>query len=203
LIWINPREARLRDAGNEAPEVSMNHIAHWHAEHANFSRLLDILQKELDAFHSGAQPNYDLMVDIVTYLRHFPDVHHHPREDVAFARLAERDPSLGVALERLRQEHRVIAAAGEELLKTLSEVTSGAVIARSVVESTAAMYLVYYRHHITAEEEEVLPRATRLLSAEDWREVLAAAPAGRDPLFGDKAETGYRELRRHIALEAR
>jgi len=181
----------------------MNHIAHWHAEHANFSRLLDILQKELDAFHRGAQPNYDLMVDIVTYLRHFPDVHHHPREDVMFTRMAKLDPSLGVALERLRQEHRVIAAAGEELLKTLNEVTSGAVIARSVVESIAAMYLVYYRHHIAAEEEVVLPRAARLLSAEDWREVQAAVPAGRDPLFGDKAEAGYRELRRHIALEAR
>ena len=180
----------------------MNHIAHWHAEHANFSRLLDILQKEIDAFHSNAAPNYDLMVDIVSYLRHFPDVHHHPREDAAFALLAKRDPSLAVELERLRQEHRVIAAAGEELLKTLNDVTSGAVIARAVVESVAAMYLVYYRHHIAAEEEEVLPRATRLLSAEDWREVNAAGPAGRDPLFGDKAESGYRELRRHIALEA-
>lgn len=181
----------------------MNNIAHWHAEHVNFLRLLDILQKELDAFHHGAQPNYDLMVDIVSYLRHFPDVHHHPREDVMFSCMAKLDPSLSIALERLRQEHRVIAAAGEELLKTLNEVTSGAVIARAVVESIAAMYLVYYRHHIASEEEEVLPRAARLLSAEDWREVQAAAPAWRDPMFGDKAEVGYRELRRHIALEAR
>jgi hemerythrin-like domain-containing protein len=203
LIWIKLREARLRDAGNEAPEVSMDNIAHWHAEHANFLRLLDILQKELDAFHGGAQPNYELMVDIVSYLRHFPDVHHHPREDVMFMCIAKHDPSLSVALERLRQEHRVIAAAGEELLKTLNDVTSGAVIARAVVESIAAMYLVYYRHHITAEEEEVLPRAARVLSAEDWHEVQAAGPAGRDPLFGDKAKAGYRELRRHIALEAR
>ncbi len=180
----------------------MINIVHWHAEHANFSRLLDILQKELDAFHHGGEPNYDLMVDIVTYLRHFPDVHHHPREDAAFALLAKRDPSLGVELERLRQEHRVIGAAGEDLLRTLKEVAAGTIVARAVVESVAAMYLVYYRHHIAAEEEEVLPRATRLLSAEDWREVNAAGPAGRDPLFGDKAESGYRELRRHIALEA-
>ena len=181
----------------------MINIVHWHAEHANFSRLLDILQKELDAFHRDAQPNYELMVDIVTYLRHFPDVHHHPREDTAFALLAKRDPSLIAVLERLRQEHRVIAAAGDELLKTLNDVTSGTVIARAVVESIAAMYLVYYRHHIAAEEEEILPLAMRLLSAGDWREVQAAGPAGRDPLFGDKAEAGYRELRRHIALEAR
>ena len=178
-------------------------IAHWHSEHANFSRLLDILQGELDAFHGGKQPNYDLMVDIVTYLRHFPDLHHHPREDAAFARLAEREPGMELALARLRQEHRVIAAGGEDFLRTLNEVTSGALIARAVVESIAAMYLVYYRHHIVEEEREVLPRAAKLLSDADWRTVLGAAPAGRDPLFGDKSEAGYRELRRHIVLETR
>jgi len=186
------------------PERAMNEaIAHWHFEHTNFSRLLDALQGELDAFHEGKQPNYDLMVDIVTYLRHFPDLHHHPREDAAFARLAEREPGMELALERLRQEHRVIAAAGEELLKTLNEVTSGALIARAVVESIAAMYLVYYRHHIAEEEKEVLPRAAKLLSGADWNAVQGAVPAGRDPLFGDKGESGYRELRRHIAQESR
>jgi hemerythrin-like domain-containing protein len=174
---------------------------HWHAEHANFSRLLDMLQKELDAFHDGRDPNYDLMVDIVTYLQHFPDRYHHPREDVAFARLAKRDPSMSLAVERLRQEHRVIAAAGEHLLKTLNDVASDALISRAAVESIAAMYLVYYRHHIAEEEKEVLSRAAKLLSDADWKAVLAAVPAGRDPLFGDKGDAGYRELRRHIVLE--
>lgn len=177
--------------------------AHWHAEHKNFSRLLDILQKELDAFHEGGRPNYDLMVDIVSYLRHFPDLHHHPREDAAFVLLGKHNPGIRVALERLRQEHRVIAAAGEELLETLNEVASDALIARAVVESIAAMYLVYYRHHIATEEKEILPLAAKMLTAEDWRVVEASVPAGRDPLFGDRSEVGYRELRRHIALEAR
>jgi len=181
----------------------MNPVSHWHAEHANFSRLLDILEKQLDEFHAGRTPNYELMVDIVTYLRHFPDLHHHPREDAAFALLVEHDPGMQVPLDRLRQEHRVIAAAGEDLLRTLIEVTSDALIARAAVEAIAAMYLVYYRHHLLQEEKEVLPRAAKLLTAKDWQAVAAAVPAGLDPLFGSKSEAGYRELRRHIALEAR
>ena len=125
-----------------------NPVSHWHAEHANFSRLLDILEGQVDAFHEAGQPNYDLMVDIVSYLRHFPDLHHHPREDAAFVLLAKHEPGMEIPLQRLRQEHRVIAAAGHDLLRTLSEVTSGEVIARAAVEAIAAMYLVYYRHHI-------------------------------------------------------
>ncbi len=178
-------------------------VSHWHAEHANFSRLLDILERQVDAFHEAGQPNYDLMVDIVSYLRHFPDLHHHPREDAAFVLLAEHEPRMKIPLQRLRQEHRVIAAVGDDLLRTLGEVTSDGVIARAAVEAIAAMYLVYYRHHIASEEKEVLPRAAKLLTADDWRAVAASAPGGRDPLFGDDSEAGYRELRRHIALEAR
>lgn len=177
-------------------------VSHWHAEHAVFSKLLDILEKEIDVFHRGGQPNYDLMVDIVTYLRHFPDRHHHRREDKAFALLVAYDRSLEIPLERLRQEHRVIAAAGDDLLKTLNEASSDTLVARASVEAVAAMYLVYYRHHLASEEEDVLPRARQLLSPQDWRTIDSVAAGGQDPLFGSKGETGYRELRRHIAREA-
>lgn len=177
-------------------------VSQWHAEHANFSRLLDILEKQVDEFHTGGSPNYELMVDIVSYLRHFPDLHHHPREDAAFALLAQRDPGMKIPLERIRQEHRVIAAAGDDLLRTLNEVDSGTIVERAAVEAVAAMYLVYYRHHVRGEESEVLPRARKLLTAKDWEAVAAALPAGRDPLFGEKGDAGYRTLRRHIMREA-
>jgi hemerythrin-like domain-containing protein len=177
-------------------------VSRWRAEHTVFSRLLQFLEKEVDVFHDGGQPNYDLMVDIVTYLRHFPDLHHHPREDKAFEILVAHDPDLRIPLERLRQEHRVIAAAGEDLLKTLNEAASDALITRASVEAVAAMYLVYYRHHIASEEEDVLPRARQLMSPQEWRDVESVAPGGHDPLFGSKGEAGYRELRRHIAREA-
>jgi hemerythrin-like domain-containing protein len=87
----------------------------WHAEHVNFARLLDLLEKQVAAFHVGEQPNYDLMLDVVYYLRHYPDQVHHPQEDVAFARVLERDPTMKSQIDRLMQEHHVIAAVGETL----------------------------------------------------------------------------------------
>ena len=176
-------------------------IAAWHADHVNFARLLDLLEKQLAAFHAGEQPDYALMLDVVFYLRHYPDRSHHPREDVAFARLVERDPGMQLQLARRLQEHRVIAAAGEELLNILHDVVEGALIERHTVEAAAATYLVYYRHHLAAEEQEVIPRAAQLLTPSDWAAV-AAAPASADPLFGKDFEARYRELRRQITAEA-
>jgi hemerythrin-like domain-containing protein len=177
-------------------------IAAWHAEHVHFTRLLDLFEKEVGVFHAEEQPNYELMLDIVHYLRYYPDRFHHPREDAAFARLVERDPELELPIARRLQEHRVIAVAGETLLAQLQAVIEEAIVARSALETVAATYLVYYRHHLATEEREVIPRAAELLTPEDWAAVAAAVPAGADPLFGQDSEERYRELRRRIAREA-
>jgi len=174
----------------------------WHAEHVNFARLLELLEKQVAAFHAGEQPNYDLMLDLVYYLRHYPDEVHHPQEDVVFARLLGRDPKMKPQIDRLMQEHRVLAAAGETLLKHLDAVIAGTLEPRSIVEAAAATYLVYYRQHLAAEEKEVILRATQLLTSEDWAAVAAAVPAKTDPLFGEDVEARYRKLRRQIVLEA-
>lgn len=174
----------------------------WHAEHANLARLMDILEKQLAAFNVGEQPNYDLLLDVVHYLRHYPDQVHHPKEDVAFARLLKRDPRMKPQIDRLTQEHRAIGAAGAALLKHLEEVLAGSVEPRSVVEEAAATYLAYYRGHLAAEDEEVVPRAAELLTAADWAAVAKAVPARPDPLLGEHVESHYRKLRRHIELES-
>src|SRR5512139_485873 len=106
----------------------MDPVKAWHDEHDYFRRLLTLLQKQLDVFHGGERPNYELMLDIVSYLREYSDQVHHPREDVAFARMAKKVPDLALALERLKQEHRVIANAGEALKELLAEILDGTVV---------------------------------------------------------------------------
>jgi hemerythrin-like domain-containing protein len=177
-------------------------IALWHAEHRHFARLLDLLEQQVVAFHADDGPNYELMLDVVSYLRYFPDRYHHPREDVAFARLVKRDPGMKSLIERILQEHRVIAAAGTELLSYLQQVVDDVVIERTKVEAAAATYLVYYRRHLALEDRDIVPRAEQLLTLQDWEAVVAANPAGPDPLFGEDCEPRYRELRRQIALAA-
>jgi hemerythrin-like domain-containing protein len=180
----------------------MDPVIAWHTEHVYFNQLLEMLRKQVDLFHRGEQPNYELMQDIITYLSEYSDRLHHPREDVAFSRLAKHCPDLELELARLGQEHRVIAHAGEKLLTDLRAIVGGAIVPRVELEVAAATYLVYYGNHIAREEEDVLARAAKELTPEDWEAVRAAVKPEPDPLFGAAPEERYRELRRQIALEA-
>ena len=177
-------------------------IAQWHAEHVNFSRLLDVLDEELGKFHEGESPNFDLMLEIISYLREYGDRAHHRREDAAFACLVNRDPTMRLPINRLLQEHRVIATAGDELAARLKEVAGDAVVSRETVEAAAALYLVYYRHHLATEEGKILPRALRSLTAEDWNTVASAIPSGSDGMFSGAPSEAYPDLRDLIAARA-
>ena len=55
-----------------------NPIATWHAEHAYFNQLLNLLHKQVDVFQTGKRPNYELMLDIMSYLKDYSDQFHHP-----------------------------------------------------------------------------------------------------------------------------
>lgn len=177
-------------------------IQAWHEEHVYFDKLLKVLRAELDVFYAGDSPNYQLMLDVITYLRDYSDQYHHPREDEAFRRLARRAPDRQLPLARLMQEHQVIAHAGEKLRNLLEEAASDAMVSRTEIEVAAATYLVYYGNHIAKEEEDILPRAAEALTEADWKAVKDAAPAGHDPLFGKNPQERFKALRHRIAVEA-
>lgn len=151
-------------------------ISAWHTDHVYFNELLGHLRRELDLFHRGERPDYERMCEIVTYLRDYGDAVHHPREGVAFARLAKRCPDMALPLARLEQEHRVIAQAGQALLEQVEAILGGAIVPRAQMEAALATYLVYYGNHIAKEEEDVLTRAAKHLTAEDWVAVARAVP---------------------------
>ena len=144
------------------------------------------------------------MQDIVYYLQHFPDVHHHRYENEVFHRIGQRDPPLRPLMTKLLQEHRVIAAAGAGLLEQLDAVAGGAVVARASLEAAAATFLAYYHAHLDAEERVALPRAGELLDAGDWAEVarVVAEKSRDDPLFGPRIEERFSKLRLNIEREA-
>lgn len=175
-------------------------VAAWREEHVYFGRLLDLLESEVQMFAAGERPNYPLMLEIIEYLREYADRYHHPREDTAFALLERRLPRLGPQLARLRQQHRVIARAGETLAGCLEETADGARPGRSEVEAAAATYVLYYRHHIATEESEAVWRAAATLTPDEWQVVADSAAVIFDPLFGATPSERYHEILQHLGV---
>jgi hemerythrin-like domain-containing protein len=178
-------------------------VALWHAEHVNFASLLDILEIELDRFHRGQAPDYELMLDIMFYMTHYPDVLHHPREDLAFAKIAERSAEARSIVGELADQHAMLKREGNTLVIALDDIVNGAITTRDHVEAPGRGYIAAFRRHMDIEETRILPLAATLLETEDWSAIETELRALDDPVFGTKKENRYAALRRHIARESR
>jgi hemerythrin-like domain-containing protein len=178
-------------------------IALWHADHVNFARLLNLLEDQLELFHAGGSPQYELMLDVMYYMTHYPDVLHHPKEDLIFARIKERAGSAGPTIDELTLQHARLSESGRELVRFLDDIVNGSIASRELVEAGARAYVTNFRNHMRVEETEILPLAARLLREQDWAAVEEAIRHIEDPLFGANTEARYAALRRQIATEAR
>lgn len=156
-------------------------VTRWRAEHVRFNRLLDLVENQLDRFHLGMRPDYTRILEAMRYMRQYADTFHHPREDLAFARLAERDPRSRREIEALIGEHDEITRSGEELVLLLEEVLDGAIIERAQVEKPGRQYVRLIRDHIRR-EERFFPAVSRALRARDWEAIEREIPERPDPL---------------------
>ena len=178
------------------------HIRKWQAEHANYRRLLDLLRAETARFAAGGRPDYELMSDVVHYMTQYPDVFHHPREDVAFGRLVARDAGAQGIVEALGGQHRTIAASGATLAADLAAAAAGMMMPRATLEADVHRYAALLEGHMTQEEREIFPRLAAALDEGDWFLVDAAIHFAADPVFGERVHERYRALHRHIVRRA-
>ena len=75
-------------------------------EHRNIERLLAVLERELEVFDRGDHPDYEVIRAIISYFELYPEVYHHPQEDLVFAKLKFRDPAAAAKVGDLALEHQ-------------------------------------------------------------------------------------------------
>jgi hemerythrin-like domain-containing protein len=168
-------------------------------EHANFAKLLSILEEQLRLFDEAEQPDYDLVGGIVDYCRRFPDAYHHPKEDLIKARLDVRDPKAGVRVGDLEGENEALAALTRKAEEAVGNVLGDVEVPRDHFHNVMRHFIDRYRAHMTMEERDFLPAAEKALSQEDWDEIDARVANPEDPLFGpDTGRDEFDGLRRHL-----
>ena len=173
-------------------------VARWRKEHLRFSQVLDLLERQLDRFHYGERPDYALMLEAMRYMTHYVDASHHPREDLAFSRLAEHEPRARRVVADLLEEHTEIIADGDLLVALLEGVLDDAFIPREKVEQPGRAYIHGFRAHMRR-EERIFPWVSMTLGAPDWSEIDKAVPEIDDPLLAGGGTVAYELLRERLA----
>ncbi len=169
-----------------------------HEEHANMAKLLDALERQLAVFDAGESPDYDIVWGVVEYFSGYPELYHHPKEDLIYERLKAVDPEAAAEVGDLPGEHGELAVLVRRLQKAVTAVLSDLEVPRGRFDETLREFLDVNRRHLDMEERRFLPAARRALSADDLAGIQDRLDHPEDPLFGAPNEKRFAALRQDI-----
>lgn len=172
-------------------------------EHQNINKLLCLLEQELNVFDHGERPDYELLFAVISYFQDYPDRCHHPKEDVIFGLLPERDPSLATAVKDIEAEHRGEASRLRRFALVVERIQVDYEVLRETFHNAVQEFVDYQRRHIEKEERVLFPAALRALTSEDWASITARKGDRKDPLFNSPSEEEFHQLRGRILEWAR
>ena len=145
-------------------------------DHRKLARLMDLIAREVRVFDAGDLPDYELVSNILDYTQNYPDLYHHPVEDLVLAKLRLRDPDAAANIGELDKEHEKLGALTRRFAAALYNVMQDAELPR-----------------------DWFPPALRALTDADWQEIRSTITLPGDPLFSDGEEQEkYDRLHREI-----
>jgi hemerythrin-like domain-containing protein len=167
-------------------------------EHRNIEKLLVILERELEVFDRGDRPDYEVIRAVISYFEVYPELYHHPQEDLVFARLRARDPAAAARIGDLAREHRKGAERLRRVAQAVENVLADRELLRQDVDAIVREFIAHERRHMMMEDRDFFPAAVAALESQDWTEIASAVTAHQDPLFSEATEQRFDTLRAHI-----
>ena len=167
-------------------------------EHRNIEMLLAVLERELEIFDHGGRPDYEVIRAIISYFELYPEVYHHPQEDLVFAKLRIRDPAAAAKVGDLALEHQKGAERLHRVAQAVDSVLADREIPRQNVDHIVRDFIEHQRYHIMMEDRDFFPAALKALQPQDWTEITSALTNHEDPLFSEAAEETFDALRARI-----
>jgi hemerythrin-like domain-containing protein len=168
-------------------------------EHRSLSAVLSGLKSLAQMARDGSlRPDFKVFRAMIYYIDAFPERMHHPKEDTyLFARLLQRDPGSRELIDSLQEEHirggRLVRDLEQALLEYEQTWPSGAEKFGAAVE----VYGNFHWDHMRREEHDLIPRAEKALTEQDWEAIATAFAANNDPI-ADLREKDFNSLYQRI-----
>jgi len=173
-------------------------IAALSRDHANITKLLELIESEILAIEVGKKPDYPLMQDVMRYMVQYSDRFHHPKEDLIFAQLLRRSPEVRADVKDMIAEHVSIRLTGQEFAGLLRASNVDSVDVREQLGTSGFAYIRALREHMLREEKKLFPLAMQVLTKMEWQVIDDAVDAIDDPLFDEMTADDYQRLYRLI-----
>lgn len=172
-----------------------------HQDHLNLEHLLDLLSGQLDALFAGYEADFDLKIEMLDYIEHYAEQHHHPTENL-INQLAFTKPELKdhqALHERISREHEGLLGLARRFRETLEGIMQGEVLRRDEVEARGREFVALQRQHIDVEEQELFPLLEKSLSEAEWKRLEEEVPHLDDPVFHRQDYNRFRSLIDYLA----
>ena len=178
-----------------------NVIDSLHQDHKNISRLLVLLEKQVDHFAAGEYADYQIITDIMHYFMNYPDVYHHPHEEILFAALKRKNVNSADQIDEISTEHQNMAEESATIYDAMKHIQGNAIFSREEIVSRLRKYISSYYSHIDKEEAGLFALAKSVLDDKDWQAINSEIGDSDDPLFGKIQDQEYQALYKMILSE--
>jgi len=163
-------------------------------DHRNMALMINLLERESNRIYEGAEPDYELLGDIMHYMTVYPDAVHHPKEDRLYAELRAVRPDLSIGFERITMDHRHISELSVKLRDDIAAINAGSPIRRNSVVADALRYVNTLRGHMQWEELDLFRRVDEMINEGHDTFDSANFSHNVDPVFGPEVEQSFGRL---------
>lgn len=171
-------------------------------EHGNMRRVLTLIRLQFGRLELQNSPDTVLLANALYYMRKFPSVVHHPKEDLIFQKLLKAGAPLEKEVERLRKQHQDIYALEDWLIELVLKMQTGKHERDPKLLELGRLYLNTQALHVETEERIMFPEALKRLKLRDWKAVRRSADRIEDPLLRGQPAGRYQYLYDYLLREA-
>ncbi len=169
-------------------------------DHKQLVRILYHLEKEIKALSGLLKTNakIETILDILDYIQVYPEIWHHPTEDVIFEMLLQKDIPDAQLLANALEEHGILEVLTEKLRDYLNmAVADDGFSAARIIKSTND-YVNRQLRHMEFEQATLFPMAEQYLLQDDWQ-LIKDRLKGRHKVLEDSRLQEFNTLYQNIA----
>lgn len=156
-------------------------------DHIVLSRVLETLDNAVSHYdeEDSIYPSLPLILDALTYIQSYPEVFHHPLEELAFTYLQQHNLGDQQVITEIRQQHRELEQETAYLSQQFNAIVNDCVVPLDTLKPRFDAFIKAQMHHLHTENQKIFP-TLKALPESAWWDIASGIAIHQDPLFNEE-----------------